>query len=60
MITIRLGGSGPNEPLIQIFIYELVKPYMSHDEVTINGEETCSFDVSPGPNMVSRFWKMHL
>ncbi|OKL55819.1 hypothetical protein UA08_08816 [Talaromyces atroroseus] len=46
-VDVLLGGS--NGPLIQIPIHQLIEPYTGGN-VTIDGEEACSFGVSPGPD----------
>lgn len=49
-VDVQLGGSDPNGPLIQIPVSELVEPYPTNPNLTINGEPACSFGVSPGPD----------
>jgi Eukaryotic aspartyl protease len=49
-VDVQLGGSDPNGPLIKIPIHQLVDPYIGSTNPTIDGEEACSFGVSPGPD----------
>lgn len=50
-VDIQLGP-GDDGPLVKIHLSELVEPYLGDDSgnVTVNGQEACSFGLSPGPN----------
>lgn len=49
-VDVKLGGSDPDGPLIKIPLSSLVEPYTGTGNVTLNGEEACSFGLSLGPD----------
>lgn len=49
-VDVKLGGSDPDGPLIKIPLSSLVEPYTGASNVTLDGEEACSFGLSIGPD----------
>jgi hypothetical protein len=49
-VDIKLGGSDPDGPLIKVPLSSLVAPYTGNSNVTLDGEEACSYGLSPGPD----------